>query len=105
MLAAGADHLFELFTNTFDARVDHAPVRLDLRLAGAADKAQPPALAFEVGPGSDEAALGVGQMREFDLKRALARLRPFAEDFEDQPGAIQHLGLPRGFKIALLHRG
>ena len=43
-------------------------------------------------------------MGEFDLQRALARPRPFAEDFEDQPGPVDDLGLERLLEIALLHR-
>ncbi len=41
-------------------------------------------------------------MGEFDLKDALLRAGPAAEDFQDKPGAVQHLGFPFGFQIALL---
>ena len=44
-------------------------------------------------------------MREFDLQRAFLGPRAFAEDFEDQRGAVQNLGVQLFFEIALLHRG
>src|SRR5262245_51556809 len=44
-------------------------------------------------------------MRVFDLQRAFARARALAENFEDQAGAVEHLGVPGLFEIALLHGG
>ena len=42
-------------------------------------------------------------MRKLDLQPPFLRLRPLAEDFEDQPGAVEHLCGPGLFEIALLH--
>ena len=44
-------------------------------------------------------------MRQFHLQRAFRRAGALAKDFQNQPGAIDHLGLQQFFKIALLHRG
>ena len=43
-------------------------------------------------------------MRQLDLQRALLGLGAAAEDFQDEPGAIQHLCAPRLLEIALLDR-
>jgi hypothetical protein len=43
-------------------------------------------------------------MSELDLKDALLRAGPAAEYFKNKSGTVQHLGLPFGFQIALLHR-
>ena len=56
-----------------------------------------------MGPGAHEAALLVAEMRQLDLQPAFAGPGAPAEDFEDQPGAVEHLGLPRHLQIALLH--
>lgn len=42
-------------------------------------------------------------MREFDLQAAFPRLRAFAEDLQNERGAIQHLRIPCFLQIALLH--
>ena len=43
-------------------------------------------------------------MRQLDLQRAFPRPRARAENFENEPGAVEHLGVPGLFEIALLHR-
>jgi hypothetical protein len=98
---------FDLFEIVFDARdafLDHAAVGLDLRLAGAAEEAEAAALALKMRPGTHQSAFLVGQMRELHLQRAFARARAPAEDLQDQPGAVEHLGIPGFLEIALLHR-
>ena len=104
MQGAGLADLFQFLAKTRHARADHAPVRLDLRLARPAEEAKAAALAFEVSPAAHQAALLVVEMREFDLQATFSRGCSLAEDFEDQPGAVDHLALERFFEIALLDR-
>ena len=94
----------ELALDLLDARLDLPAVGLDLRLAGAAEEAEAAALALKVRPRAHQPALLVIQMRKLDLQPALLRLRALAENFEDQPGAVEHLRRPGLFEIALLDR-
>ena len=87
-----------------DALADQPAVDFELALARAAEKAEPAALAFEMGPGPHQPRALVGQRRQLDLQAALMGARARAEDFEDQAGAVDDLGLPAPFEIALLHR-
>jgi hypothetical protein len=43
-------------------------------------------------------------MRKLDLQCAFLGLGAAAEDFQDQPGAVEHLGVPGLLEIALLDR-
>ena len=104
MQPAGAHDLLELLADDVDALADQPPVGLDLRLAGAAEEAEAAALALEMGPGPHQPALLVVEMGELDLQPPFPRPRALAEDLEDQPGAVEHLGVPRRLEVALLHR-
>src|SRR5690606_32308507 len=100
---ARAHHAFQFALDGDDALVEHAPVELDLRLARTAEESAPAALAFEMGPRPHQAALLVGEVRQLYLQPAFPRLRAPPEDLEDQPGAVEHLGVPCLFEVALLH--
>ena len=104
MQLAGALDLVEFAFDALDAVFDHAPVGFELRLARPAEKAEAAALALKMGPGADQPAFLIIEMRVLDLQRAFARARAPAEDFQDQSGAIDDLRAPGLFEIALLHR-
>ncbi len=104
MQLARSHHAFELDLDGVDALLDHAPVELDLRLAGTAEEAASAALALEMGPGADEASLLIAEMRKLDLEAPFARSRAASEDLEDEARAVEHLGVPGALEIALLDR-
>ena len=78
-------------------------VGLDLGLTRAAEKAEAAALPLKVRPASDQSALLIEQMGQLDLQAAFPGRGPVAEDFEDEPGAVEHFGIPLCFQIALLN--
>ena len=83
---------------------DQPAVGLDLGLARAAEEAEAAALALEVGPAAHQPPRLIIEMGELDLQPPFRGRRPLAEDFEDQPGAVDHLGLGRRLQILLLDR-
>ena len=105
MQLAGALDLLEFAFDALDAVFDHSPVGFELRLARAAEKAVAAALALKMGPGADQTAFLIIEMRVLDLQRAFAGAGAPAEDFQNQSGAIDDLRAPGFFEIALLHRG
>ncbi len=104
MQVARAAHHLQLALQLDDLVLQDAPVGLDLRFAGAAQKAAAAALALQMGPASDETPALIFEMRQLDLKRAFLGAGAPAENFQDQAGAIEHLGFEFGLEIALLHR-
>ena len=104
MELAGALDLDELGLDLGQPFLDQPPVGFQLRFAGPAEKAEAAALPLEMGPRAHQPAFLIGQMRVFDLQRAFARARAASENLEDEPGAVEHLGVPGPFQIALLHR-
>jgi hypothetical protein len=95
--------LAELVVDLGQALFDQAAVRFELRLAGAAKKAEAAPLTFQMCPRAYQPASLIGQVRVFDLQRALARARAPAKNLQNKAGAIQHLCVPRFLEIALLH--
>ena len=97
-------NLLDLVLDARDAIADQATIGLDLGLAGAAHEAEAAALALQMGPGPHQTAALVIEMGEFDLQRALLRLGAAAEDFQNEAGAVEHLGVPFLLEVALLDR-
>ena len=61
--------------------VDQAPVRFDLGFTGAANGAQATTLAFEMGPGTNQTAALIGQLRQFDLQPPFLGVGPIRKNF------------------------
>ncbi len=109
---AGALHLGELAAQLGDLGVDPAPVGLDLGLTGAAatnaatvgaDSAA--RLARQVAAPAAQPLLHVVELRQLDLRLALAAPGVLAEDVEDQRGPVDDLDLELVLQIAQLAGG
>src|SRR6185503_12277101 len=103
--ATRALHLVEFAPDPGHAIADHPPVGLDLRFAGPPKEAETAALPLEVSPASDQPARLIIEMRKLDLKPPFRGCCPFAEDLEDQPGPVDHLGADLFLEVFLLDRG
>ena len=97
-------NLFQLVLEAADTLADQATVCFDLGFAGTAHETKAASLAFQMRPRPDQARALIVQMRKLDLQRAFFCLGAAAEDFEDQPGAVDNLGVPGLLEVALLDR-
>ena len=104
MQAAGAPHLIQLPSDPRHPIADQPTVGLDLRFTRTAEEPETTALAFKVGPASDQSAGLIVEMGKFDLEPAFGGRGPLAENLEDQAGAIDHLGLGPLLQVTLLDR-
>jgi hypothetical protein len=86
-----------------DALVEHAPIRLKLRLTRAA-QADTALLAFQVSPASDEACREVLELCELDLNLTLEGPRSLGEDIQNQAVTIQYPNFDERFEVPLLAR-
>src|SRR5436309_10459455 len=94
----------ELALEPRDPLADQTAIDFELALSGSAEKAEPAPLALEVGPRTDQPRSLIGERRQLDLEPPLVGARPRTENFEDQTGPVDDLGLPVFFEVALLHR-
>ena len=94
----------EAFLERLDADAEQAPVRFELRLAGAA---QPDAalLPLEVRPAADEPRQLVLDLRELDLELAFGAARAQREDVEDEAHTVDDAALELRLEVALLRAG
>src|SRR5690606_6849903 len=104
MQLAGIHHLLQLGLDPGDALADQTAVDFQLAFTGTAEETETAALALQVGPRPHQARALVIQMRQFDLQAAFPGAGAGAEYLEDQPGAVDYLGLQRTLQVALLHR-
>ncbi|MCY1298974.1 hypothetical protein D9M70_484870 [compost metagenome] len=84
--------------------VQHAPVQLELALAGTAAHADTALLPLQVAPGADQPRGAVRHLRQLHLHLADVALRALAEDIEDQAGAVDHVPVQEALEVALLRR-
>ena len=104
MQTAGLRDILQVSLNCVDAVLKHAAIKFDLGFAGAAEKSAAAALAFQMRPGADKPPLLIREMRQLHLQHAFPRPGAGAKNFENEPGSIDDLGIPRLLEIALLHR-
>jgi hypothetical protein len=95
--------VFQAAAQHTDLPPDHAPVRLELGLAGSA---QPDAAANarQVGPQTREPRKEVLELRELYLHLCLVTARPGGEDVENYLGAIHDPHTQRLLQVGALHR-
>ena len=105
MQTARPPNLIEIAPDLGHTIADQPAVGLNLRFARTAQKPETAALAFQVGPTAHQSPGLIIEMGEFDLHPPLGGRGTLAKDFEDQPGAVDHLALELFLKVALLHRG
>src|SRR5690606_3627157 len=96
--------LRELRAQSLDAHRQHAPVELELGLAGAAAHADAAALALQVRPAAHEPRRQVLEAGQLDLQLPFVALRALREDLEDQLGAVDDRDVPALLQVALLDR-
>ena len=101
--AALLGDLLDPFLQLLDVVAHEAAVRLQLGLAGSSG-ADPTARSRKVRPHSSQAGQLVLELRQLDLETALVRLRVLREDVQDEPRAVDHLGLDRFLQGPLLRR-
>ena len=104
MQRAGTFDLIQLPAQPGNALADQPAVDFELALTRSAEKSETAALTFEMRPRPDKPRTLVRQCSKFDLQPAFMSARAGAENLKDQSGAVDNLGLPAPFKIALLHR-
>jgi hypothetical protein len=96
-------HFLQFVLDADDALADHAPVGFDLGLTRSAEEAEAAALPLKVRPRSHQPAALVVEVGELDLQRSFAGFCAPSKNLQDQPGAIEHLGVPFLLEVALLH--
>ena len=102
--AALALELAQLLFGAHDVGRDHAPVQLDLRLAGAAACADSTALALQVRPAPNQAGAEVLQPRQLHLQLAFVAFGPLGKNFQNQKCAVCHRQFQQALEVALLAR-
>ena len=93
--------LVDPLLHLLDALADDPAVGLQLALAGAAG-ADAAAACAKVGPQAREARQLVFELGELHLEAPLVGLRVLGEDVEDQPAAVDDLGVEQAFEGLLL---
>src|ERR1700722_8846107 len=98
MEPARAPDLLEFLADFRNPLADDPAVGFDLGFAGPAQKAEATALPLKMGPAADKPALLIIEMGEFDLQASFPRVRPLAENFENERRAIEDFGVPGFFE-------